>query len=124
MDITGRVKEVMDPMTFPSGAVKREFVVTTEDQYPQDLMFELWKDKVNMVANCRPNDRVKVSFDIRSRQVNGRYYTSLAAWRIETADQTQGTSGPVAPVRQAPPMPQSAPMPESFTSAPDDDLPF
>lgn len=33
-DVCGTMKQIMDPKTFPSGFVKREFVLVTEDDYP------------------------------------------------------------------------------------------
>ena len=37
MEITGKVKVIMDMQSFDSGFTKREFVVTTKEQYPQDI---------------------------------------------------------------------------------------
>ena len=43
--ITGVITLINPTQTFDSGFQKREFVVTTKEQYPQDLKFELLKDK-------------------------------------------------------------------------------
>ena len=44
--LSGRIKVIMDQVTFPSGFTKREFVVTTEDKFPQDIKLELIKGQV------------------------------------------------------------------------------
>jgi hypothetical protein len=45
MEIIGKVKLIRDEQSFASGFTKREFVITTEEQYPQDIQFELLKEK-------------------------------------------------------------------------------
>ncbi|MDA3873651.1 MAG: DUF3127 domain-containing protein, partial [Kiritimatiellae bacterium] len=52
--MTGTVKVVMDLMTFDSGFTKREFVITTKDQYPQDVKFETVRDKVTLCDTLEP----------------------------------------------------------------------
>ncbi|MDP6629673.1 MAG: DUF3127 domain-containing protein [Kiritimatiellia bacterium] len=85
-EMTGTVKVVMDEVTFPSGFNKREFVVTTEDdRYPQDIKFGCVKDKTALLSDIQVGQRVKVTFDLRGNEHNGRYYTDLTAWRLEPA---------------------------------------
>lgn len=60
---------------------KQYFVVETQDLYPKKICFQLFGDKVN---NCPAvGDEVKVSFEIESREYNGRWYTQLNAWNVE-----------------------------------------
>ena len=42
-EIEGTLINVMKPQSFPSGFVKREFVVRTDEMYPQEVKFELYK---------------------------------------------------------------------------------
>jgi hypothetical protein len=90
-EMTGTVKVVMDLMTFDSGFTKREFVVTTKDQYPQDVKFETVKDKTSICDSLQPGQEVTVSFDIRGNEYKDRYYVNLSAWRV------QGVEGGAAP---------------------------
>lgn len=115
MDITGRIKLIKDEQSFPSGFVKREFVVTTEEQYPQDIQLELIKDKTSLISNYKTGDRIKVFFNIRGSEYNGRYFVNLQAWKIENSAAGSAESAPA-----------SAPAPAAATFAPpvDDDLPF
>ena len=45
-EIDGTLIEIMDAMTFPSGFVKREFVLRTDEMYPQEVKFELVKVQI------------------------------------------------------------------------------
>lgn len=94
----GSLKLIGDVQTFPSGFSKREFVVTTaHDKYPQDLKFEIVKDKCSMLDAFSPGQDVVVNFDIRGNEYNGKYFVNLSCWKIQSA----GDSGdaPSAPSR-------------------------
>jgi len=82
-EMEGSVKLIYDTQTFPSGFQKREFVITTEDKYPQDVKFEVMKDKCSMLDAYKTGAWVKVSFDIRGNEYKDRYYVNLNAWKIE-----------------------------------------
>jgi hypothetical protein len=91
-ELTGTVKEIFDEQTFASGFNKREFVVTTEgEKFPQDIALECLKDKVELVNKLNKGDKVKVSFDIRGREWQGRYFVNLAAWKVESAGASGGS---------------------------------
>ena len=79
----GKIKLISDTQTFPSGFSKREFVVTTEDsKYPQDLKFEVVKDKTSVLDNYKEGQDVVVNFDIRGNEYNGKYYVNLSCWKL------------------------------------------
>ena len=98
-EIEGTIKVIMDVMTFGSGFTKREFVITSgDDKYPQDIKMEFVKDKTAFLDRFRPGQRVKVGFDIRGNENNGRFYVSLNAFKISPADGSEG--GGDAPVER------------------------
>lgn len=82
-EMEGKVKVIEDTQTFGSGFQKREFVVISEEKFPQDIKFECTKDKIELLEKIRTGDNVKVSFNIRGNEYKGRYYVNLQAWRIE-----------------------------------------
>jgi hypothetical protein len=83
-EANGKIKLINDTQNFPSGFSKREFVVTTGDgKYPQDLKFEMVKDKCAILDNYKEGSEVKVSFDIRGNEYNGKYYVNLSCWKLE-----------------------------------------
>jgi hypothetical protein len=86
MEIVGILKLATEVENYPSGFYKREFVLTTKDQYPQDIKFELLKEKVELLRMVNSGDEIKVSFEIRGREYSGKYYNSLVAWKIEKSE--------------------------------------
>jgi hypothetical protein len=126
-EATGTIKVIFDTQTFPSGFTKREFVVTTGDsQYPQDIKFELIKDKCSWLDNFQQGQDVTVSFDIRGNEFKGKYYVNLNCWKIVPSN-SGGGGGGKAPQQQATsPAPQGQ-ISSGEPSADDlrnDDIPF
>ena len=65
-----------------------EFVVTTNEQYPQNIIIEFVQDKCELLDSFEVNDIVKVNINLRGREwVNPegetKYFNSIQAWRIE-----------------------------------------
>lgn len=82
MNVTGKLKHIYDTVTYDSGFSKREFVVTTNEQYPQDLKMEFVKDKCSLLNNYSEGDDVTVDINLRGNEYNGKYYVNIQAWRI------------------------------------------
>jgi single-strand DNA-binding protein len=122
-EVKGTLKKLFDQQDFPSGFYKRDFVITTLEQYPQDIKFSALKEKTEQLGQFSEGDVVNVKFDLRGREYNGNYYVDLNAWRIERGDAAEAVSSTQAGGVSAAPMPSVPPMP---TVAPveDDDLPF
>jgi len=113
-DLTGKIKLIQDPKTFDSGFTKREMVVIVEDgKYPQEINIEFVQDKVALLDTLEPGQEVTVSFDIRGREYNGRYFNNLQGWKIVAA----GNEPTINQEEQSPPFPA----PSDFG---DDDIPF
>ncbi|MEM9931531.1 MAG: DUF3127 domain-containing protein, partial [Bacteroidota bacterium] len=84
----------------------------------QYVKFQLTQDKCALLDTYEEGQEVKVHFDLRGREWNGKYFTNLNAWRIEGASQ---------PAASAPPPSQDNFFPtadDEPTVAADDDLPF
>lgn len=83
-ELNGTVKKIFEEKTFGSGFNVREFVVTTEaDKFPQDICFQCVKEKTELVAKLKEGDKVKVAFDLRGREYQGKYFVNLNAWKID-----------------------------------------
>ncbi len=86
LKINGKIKVILEAQTFDSGFIKREFVITTKDEYPQDLKFEITKEKAtDFETYNKVGDEVTVKFNIRGNfhDPTNRYFVNLQAWRIE-----------------------------------------
>ena len=95
-ELEGTLKEVFETKTFGKGFTKREFVITSskgpDDRYPQHIKLTLIKEKVSLVDRFKPGQRLKITFDVRGNESNGRYYVDLQAWKIEAGDGSGGSS--------------------------------
>ena len=83
LKVTGLIKLINEVQTFDSGFSKREFVVTTKEQYQQDIKIEVVKDKCALLDSISQGDEVSVSFNIRGNEYNSKYYVTLQGWKIE-----------------------------------------
>lgn len=97
MEIQGKVTNIL-PMR--SGVSARgewksqEFVITTEEQYPKMVCFQVFgEDKINSFA-LQLGEVVNVSFDISAHEYQGRFFNSINAWKVEK----------VMPIAQNPPL--------------------
>jgi len=61
----------------------REFVITTGDKYPQEVIFQTVNDKMDIIAPYGQGQEVTVSFNVRGREYNGKYYNTLDAWKVQ-----------------------------------------
>ena len=90
LKINGTIKLIGELQTFDSGFVKREFVLTTKEQYPQDVKFEVVKEKATDFEKYnKVGDNVEVTFNVRGNEYNGKYYVNLQAWKVFKADAKQ-----------------------------------
>lgn len=131
MEITGKIIIKCEPQSGTSKAgnswTKQEYVLETMDAYPKKVHFDFFGDRVNQYP-LNVGQIITLSFDIESREYNGRWYTSIRGWKAEDAS--------TAPAQQVPPtqpnaQPNTQPnTPVTNEPAPDfgggavDDLPF
>lgn len=66
---------------------KQEFVIETIETYPKKICANLWGDKVDVLQSINIGDQVIMSFSVESREYNGKWYTDVKAWKVETAVQ-------------------------------------
>ncbi len=124
LELEGRIARKLNVQSGTSarGAwSKQEFIFEyQEGNFPTQVCMNVWgEEKVRELEKYQVGDKVKVSFNLSSREYNGRWYNDVRAWRIEPA----GTA-PAAPA--VPPAPVAPPPSEvpGFDSMSEDDLPF
>lgn len=91
----GTIKEIGELQTFDSGFTKVEFVLTTDEQYPQEVKFEAVKEKAEkMLKFNKVGDRIEVKFNLRGNEHNGKYYVNLQCWYTQNmeSNEAEGTS--------------------------------
>ncbi len=93
---------------------KQSFLVDTGAQYNPEICFQLLgEDKIAMLDHYNVGDQVEVSFNLSSREWNGRYFHNIDAWKIEKMGD-ENTSSEEMPEPQVFDAPASA----------EEDLPF
>ena len=112
---------------------KQEFILEYPDgNFTAKACFTAWgQEKVQDLDKYQVGDKVKVSFNLKSREYNGRWYNDLQIWKIAPAGAQPAAPAQPAPqarpAAQAPAYPQApAPtledMPADSEGA--EDLPF
>lgn len=119
MDLQGKVVAVLGEQKFNGkngDIIKHGFVVETSGEYPKKVAFDVIdsgeKDKWGkMKEQVVVGNDVAVSFDVSSREWQGRWFTQANAFRVMPLGANATTQqAPQSPVPNAEPVPVSAPV--------------
>ena len=124
MDLTGKIIAVLPERGGISKAGNewkiQEYVLETMEQYPRKMMFNVFGADRIAQFNIQLGETLTVSFDIDSREYNGRWYNDIRAWKVDRNVAAPAAGAPVPP-----------PVADPFGAAPQmnasneaDDLPF
>ena len=87
-EIEGKLHKVFPTESKTETFQAREFVIeTSSGNYNQFIKFQLVQDRCGLVDDMSEGEMIKVHFDLRGREWNGKYFTNLNAWRVEAAVQ-------------------------------------
>ncbi len=93
LKVKGTLKQILKAESGVSRAgnewKKQEFVVETSEQFPKNVCFTLFNDKFSLLENLSEGDEVEVSFNLESREYNGKWFHNINAWKVEKV----GTGG-------------------------------
>lgn len=94
---------------------KQDIIVQTDGQYPKKVCVSVWGDKINE-SMLQTGKQLNISFDVESREFNGRWYTDVKAWKVELATAGNNNTNSYA----------DAPPPDTYNDLNEnaDDLPF
>ncbi len=99
---------------------KREYVLETQDSFPRKIHFDFFGERADQYP-LNLGDDIVLSFDIESREYNGRWYTSISGWKAEKAN--SGAAAGMPADTNYPPVDNLMPPAPSAPEA-NDDLPF
>ena len=122
MNISGKIKLIGETKEYGSnGFRKREIVITTQEQYPQNILIEFIQDRTSLLDTFQADDFVKIDINLRGREWTNqqgelKYFNSIQGWRIESLDDQVMDSAPADL-----PMEPDTDSPSDLT---EDDLPF
>lgn len=102
MEIVGKIIQVLPAQEGVSKSTGnpwkiQSYILETLEQYPRKVCFEIFGEDRIKNNPCKVDDVVTVSFDIESREFNGRWYTSIRAWRVQQGDTTANAAQPEVP---------------------------
>lgn len=88
MEISGKIRSVTPDIKVSDAFTKRELVVTTSEQYEQNLLIEFQQDKCEYLDNYKVGDNVKVQINLRGRiwtnpQGEEKCFNTITGWKIE-----------------------------------------
>ncbi len=88
MEVSGKIIQVLPLQQGTSQRTgnkwaSQSYVLETQEQYPKKVCFEIFGEDRIKANPCNIDDIVTVSFDIESREFNGRWYTSIRAYRVQ-----------------------------------------
>ncbi len=143
MEIIGKLMQIMPKQSGESARgtwVRGGFVIETQEQFPKMVAFTMFgEDRAAMIEGIPIGTQINVHFSPESREFQGRWYTDLRCFRVDTFVPAQQAPGfqqpaaapaPMAPQQPAQPAPDFASAPQQQAPAADtqmgvdDDLPF
>ena len=66
MNISGKIKLIGETKEYGSnGFRKREIVITTQEQYPQNILIEFIQDRTSLLDSFQADDFVKIDINLR-----------------------------------------------------------
>lgn len=86
--LKGKVKVIKETKQVSDKFKLREFVVTTEGDYPQVINFQASQDKTELLDSIQVGQQVEVFFNLRGREWTNpqnevKVFNTLDAWKIE-----------------------------------------
>ena len=106
MNISGKIKLISETKEYGSnGFRKRELVVTTQEQYPQNILVEFVQDRCELLDSYNIGELVKIDINIRGREWTNKdnelkYFNSIQGWRIEKIEENYDSQLPPLPTKE------------------------
>lgn len=83
-ELTGKLVQIGETVSIGANNFKkREFVIETDETYPQKIKMELTQEKCNLLDNKKEGDVIRTFFNLRGSEWQNKFFVNLQAWRIE-----------------------------------------
>ena len=108
MEIQGRIKTIFATETVgQNGFQKRDLVITTDGQYPQDIIIQFAQGNCAVLDRFQVGQMVKIHFNLQGREWTSpqgevKYFNTVVGWKIEIVQPTQQYQQPMQQYQQAP----------------------
>lgn len=133
MEIQGKVIAILEPQRFVSSKNGKEYVTTvfvieTPGQYPKKVAMKVMGEDKFKQMGIVMGGTYNVSFDVESREWQGKWFTECQAWRTQRVDgtQEQPQQDTIQTAQKPSPATEQNPLPENNGGDGDgsDNLPF
>lgn len=109
MELQGKVIAVLPERSGVSARGEwksQSFVIETHEQYPKQMVFDVFGADRLAQFNINTGDEINVSFDITAHEYQGRWFNNIRAWNVVHVDPNAvaGAMGGVQPGAPFPPM--------------------
>lgn len=87
MDLTGTILKIFPTKKISDKFQIREFVIKSEEKYPQEIILQLSQDRCVLLDNLTEGEKVQAFVNVRGRswtnpQGEIKYFNSLEVWKI------------------------------------------
>ncbi|MBB1569265.1 MAG: DUF3127 domain-containing protein [Capnocytophaga sp.] len=95
MEIQGRIKTIFATETVgQNGFQKRDLVITTDGQYPQDIIIQFAQGNCTVLDRFQVGQMVKIHFNLQGREWTSpqgevKYFNTVVGWKIEVVQPMQ-----------------------------------
>ena len=91
LSITGKIQKIMDLNQISDTFCKREFILNTGGEYPQEIILQTTQENCDKIDNRKVGDDVEVKFNIKGRAWTPeggetKWFNSLDVWFIKKLD--------------------------------------
>jgi hypothetical protein len=104
MQLNGIIKVIKPIQQISATFSKREFVIETQEQYPQTIQLELHGDRVDIIESFTERQEAECHINLRGRswtnpQGEEKFFNTIVCWKIQlpntnSAPQPQGQRSP------------------------------
>jgi len=121
MEIQGEIIFIGETIQVKDTFKKREFVVKTEEQYPQEILLQFTQERCGFLNDVEVGSIVTVWYNLRGRgsqneEGKKRWFNTLDAWKFKVTSNAE-------PEIEKKEKPESS-LPAKPNQTEEDDLPF
>ena len=94
MEVQGTIKKLEKTEEVSASFKKREIVVTTQEQYPQDILIQFVQDKCYVLNAYKVGQEVKIGINIRGKEWVSpkgevKYFNTIQGWNISAVNASE-----------------------------------
>jgi len=87
MELSAKIYSISKTQKVSEAFSKREFIIVTEENYPQHILLQVVKDKCPMLDQYKAGDNVTVHLNLKGRlwqnpQGEEKCFNTLECWKI------------------------------------------